>query len=51
MEYERCGIGQDDRNPYDLSLMNEQERNNRIKIWNKLAKEDKLEEYNGLDTK
>jgi hypothetical protein len=48
MEYERCRIGQDDRNPYDLSLMNEIERDRRIKVWKDLARKDELGSYNGL---
>ena len=48
MEYERCSIGQDDRNPYDLSLMDEDERKRRIKIWAKHVLADTLDEYNGL---
>jgi hypothetical protein len=51
MEYERCGVGQDDRNPYDLTLMDEKERNNRIELWKELAFQDKLSDYNGLDAK
>jgi len=49
MEYERCKVGQDDRNPYDLDLMEENERNRRIEMWKKLASEDRLKEYNGLN--
>lgn len=49
MEYERCGVGQDDRNPYDLTLMDEKERERRIKMWKKHVKNNTLEEYNGLD--
>ncbi len=49
MEYERCSVGQDDRNPYDLNLMDEEERDKRIKLWKKLASENKLDEYNGLN--
>jgi hypothetical protein len=49
MEYERCSIGTDDRNPYDLSLMDEQERNRRIELWKKHAESDTLSEYNGLN--
>jgi len=50
MEYERCSIGQDDRNPYDLDLMDSKERDKRILRWKELAKQDKLDEYNGLET-
>lgn len=49
MEYERCGVGQDDRNPYDLTLMDEKERERRIEMWKKHVKNNTLEEYNGLD--
>ena len=49
MEYERNGVGIDDRNPYDLDLIGIEERNRRITMWKKLALEDKLNEYNGLD--
>lgn len=48
MEYERNGIGVDDRVPYVLDFIDEGERNRRIELWKKLASEDKLEEYNGL---
>ncbi len=48
MEYERCELGQDDRNPYDLTRMDKVERNRRIAIWMKLALNDKLKEYNGM---
>jgi hypothetical protein len=48
MEYERCGVGQDDRNPYDLTLMDEKERERRIEMWKKHVKNNTLEEYNGL---
>lgn len=48
MEYERNGIGIDDRNPYDLDLMDDNERNRRIEMWKELASKDKLLEYNGL---
>jgi len=49
MEYERNGIGIDDRVPYVLDLMNEKERNRRIKIWKELASQGKDSEYNGLE--
>lgn len=51
MEYERCSIGIDDRNPYDLSLMDENERNKRISKWKELATSGQFEKYNGLDIK
>lgn len=49
MEYERCSIGVDDRNPYDLSLMEEEEQERRIELWRKLASDGKDKEYNGLN--
>jgi hypothetical protein len=49
MEYERCSIGIDDRNPYDLSMMDKTKKGNRIKLWLKHAHEDDLEGYNGLE--
>jgi len=48
MEYERNGIGIDDRVPYVLDLMDEKERNRRIEIWKELASKGKDSEYNGL---
>ncbi|MHA1815977.1 MAG: dATP/dGTP diphosphohydrolase domain-containing protein [Candidatus Heimdallarchaeaceae archaeon] len=50
MEYERCGIGIDDRVPYTLDLMDETERNRRIKLWKKYAKVDQMGKYNGIRT-
>jgi hypothetical protein len=44
MVYEKNHIGRDDRNPYLLDMMDEEERNERIELW----KEDP-EKYNGLD--
>jgi len=49
MEYERNGIGIDDRVPYVLDMMDEGERNKRILRWRTLASNDKISEYNGLD--
>jgi len=49
MEYEKNGIGIDDRVPYILDLMDEQERNRRILKWKGLVREGKEKEYNGLD--
>jgi len=48
MEYERNGLGVDDRVPYVLDLMNEAERKRRIKMWKDLASKGKENEYNGL---
>ena len=49
MEYERCGIGIDDRCPYVLDLMDDKEREKRIKKWRELADKGKDTEYNGLE--
>lgn len=49
MEYERNSVGIDDRNPYDLDLMDDAERNRRIKLWRDLISKNRLKEYNGLD--
>ena len=49
MEYERNRIGIDDRVPYVLDLMDPQKQAERIKHWKKLAGEDKINDYNGLD--
>ena len=49
MEYERNGIGKDNRVPYTLDLMDEEQRNNRINTWKKLASIDRLKEYNGMN--
>jgi hypothetical protein len=48
IEYEKHGIGRDDRVPYTLDLMDEKERQRRISMWRKLAVDDKMYEYNGL---
>ncbi len=48
MEYERNSIGQDDRNPYDLNLMNKKEQKRRIVMWKKFASDNTLKNYNGL---
>ncbi len=48
MEYERNGIGIDDRVPYILDLMEAKERERRIKLWKKLVSQGKDKEYNGL---
>ena len=49
MEYERNKLGVDDRNPYDLSLMESEERQRRIDKWVNLAAIGNEKEYNGLD--
>jgi hypothetical protein len=51
MEYERCGIGTDDRVPLVLDLMDRKEKRRRLNMWVKLADMGKDKEYNGLDTK
>jgi len=49
MEYERCNCGQDDRNPYDLDLLDKEEQTRRIELWRELATQGKDSQYNGLD--
>jgi len=49
MEYERCGIGIDDRVPYTLDLIDEEERERRIEMWKFYANKDEIEKYNGLE--
>lgn len=49
MEYERNGLGIDDRVPYVLDLMDADERNKRIKRWKELASKGEDSKYNGLD--
>lgn len=49
MEYERNGIGRDDRVPYTLDLMDEELRDKRISMWKTLANQDRLKDYNGMD--
>jgi hypothetical protein len=49
MEYERNQIGIDDRVPYTLDLMEPSERRRRLLKWLKLAEEDRMDEYNGLE--
>ena len=48
MIYEKYGIGQDDRNPYDLDMMDEDEQKRRIELWKAYASDNKLSDYNGL---
>ena len=48
MSYERHKIGIDDRVPYELDLMDPDERIRRIELWKKLASEGRESEYNGL---
>ena len=49
MEYERNNIGIDDRNPYDLTLIEPEVRERRIDKWKKLAAAGNEKDYNGLD--
>ncbi len=49
MEYERNRIGRDDRVPYTLDLMREEQRNRRIALWRKLANKNELDSYNGMN--
>ena len=51
MMYEKYKVGVDDRNPYDLDMMDNDEQMRRIKMWVDLAVEDKIKEYNGFDQK
>lgn len=51
MEFERNGIGHDDRIPYGLDLMDKEEQALRIKAWRKLADQGIEDQYNGLDFK
>jgi len=48
MSYEKYSVGIDDRHPQDLELMDKKERDKRFQIWNKLIKENRIDEYNGL---
>lgn len=48
MIYEKYSLGADDRNPYDLDMMEPEEQERRIKMWIDLATEGKIGEYNGL---
>jgi len=48
MVYEKYSIGVDDRCPYFLDLMEEKEQEKRILKWKKLAKENKIKDFNGL---
>lgn len=49
MEYERNGIGIDDRVPYTLDLMNDEEKYKKIALWKELNSKGKDSEYNGLN--
>ena len=49
IEYERCSVGIDDRNPYDLTLMKRKKQLKRIKKWKELASKGEQDKYNGLD--
>jgi len=49
MEYERNGIGVDDRVPYVLDMMDPEEQLRRIVMWRRHVDEDTISEYNGLN--
>jgi len=49
MIYEKYSLGQDDRSPYDLDMMDVEEQKKRITKWVWLAEQDKIDEYNGLE--
>ena len=49
MIYEKYSLGQDDRCPYDLDMVGEEEQKRRISKWLEFAHQDKIDEYNGLD--
>jgi hypothetical protein len=48
MIYEKYSLGQDDRNPYDLDMMDPDEQKRRIKMWVAHAIEDTLKDYDGM---
>ena len=48
MLYQRYKIGKDDRNPYNLDMIGEEEQQRRIKVWKDLAQQNKVKEYNGI---
>jgi hypothetical protein len=49
MIYEKNNVGIDDRHPYMLDLLDEKESQKRVSKWKWLVKNNKAEEYNGLD--
>ena len=49
MIYEKYSLGQDDRSPYDLDMMDVEEQKKRVAKWVELAQQDKIDEYNGLE--
>lgn len=49
MIYEKYSVGQDDRHPYDLDLIDISEQNRRINLWKKYANDNNLKAYNGLN--
>jgi len=51
MSYEKYLVGIDNRHPQDLELMDKKERDKRFHIWNKLVKENRIDQYNGLTIK
>ncbi len=49
MSYERHGLGIDDRVPFELDLMEPEERIRRIEKWKEMSSQGKDSEYNGLN--
>ena len=49
MLYERYKIGRDDRNPYLLDMLPDDEQIKRINKWKELMKENRIDDYNGLE--
>jgi hypothetical protein len=50
MCYQKNKLGIDTRCPYNLDLLDEEERQKKIKLWLKCMLEGKADDYNGLDT-
>ncbi len=48
MEYERCGTGIDDRNPYDMDLLATTDLQRRLKLWLGHVKTNTIDDYDGL---
>lgn len=48
MLYQKYSIGVDNRHPYDLDMIGDEEQKRRIEKWKQLVKEGKEKEYNGL---
>ena len=49
MEYQRCDIGIDDRNPYDMDLLTYSDAQRRFNLWWNHVKNNTLDKYNGLN--